>query len=639
MIEEKDIKRIPYGIADFNLFRSGNYYYVDKTRYIRDIENKGRYLFFIRPRRFGKSLFLSILESYYDIDKKERFDYLFNGTDIHRDPTKEKNIYLILSLNFSKITSRVSDIEENFIRHIKNAAAYFTQKYGGMLGHDTEKALALFENQKNAAAVMDTFLYSWMGKKQKIYVIIDEYDNFANTILAESGEDYYRAMTHGEGFLRSFFNVIKGGTTGSDAPISRLFMTGVSPITMDDVTSGFNIATNISLDSDIVDILGFTQSEVETLIDYYRQAGKIPHSIPELIEIMSQWYNNYRFSMDSNLEVFNTIHALYFLREYMKNSKVPRIFVDENILTDYQKIRRLIIIDKQGKPVTNGSFTQLQQVIETGIIHAKVAGSFPVRDMAEPENFVSFLYYFGLLTIGGVDQLNRAILKIPNESIKRLYYTFIKKTYEETGIFSVKSKDYETFMEGMAFRGEWKPLIELLVQKMDASMGLRDLMTGEKSIQAFLNILFGLSDLYIVYSERELNKGFADLVLEPFLTQYPTLKYSYLIEIKYINPLKSKKQQVPQKQIRELTREARSQLDRYCLDEKFKKSIGHTTLKKLVLIFCGSTLVYYNEVNLPRGARTPYAAQTVYVDFHSSPGDGAFASLPQNENSYITDLP
>jgi len=597
MLEEKEIKRIPYGISDFNLFRSGNYYYVYKTRYIRNIENKDRFLFFIRPRRFGKSLFLSILESYYDIYKEEQFDYLFNGTEIHQNPTKEKNTYLVLSFNFSKITSQVSDIEGNFIRHIKNAAAYFTRKYGEILGHDTEKALTLFENQKNAAAVMDTFLYTWMGKKQKIYVAIDEYDNFANTILAESGEEYYRTITHGEGFLRSFFNVIKGGTTGSDAPISRLFMTGVSPITMDDVTPGFNIATNISLDSDIVDILGFTPSEVATMIDYYRLSGKIHCSTPELIEIMSQWYNNYRFSMDSELEVYNTIHALYFLREYIKNSKVPRIFIDENILTDYKKIRQLIIIDKQGKPSTNGSFTQLQHIIETGNIHAKLARSFPVRDLAEPENFVSLLYYFGLLTIAGVDELNRAILKIPNESIKRLYYTFIKKTYEETGIFSVKLKEYETFMERMAFNGEWIPLIELMAQKIDPSMGLRDLITGEKSIQAFLNILFGLSDLYIVYSEKELNKGFADLVLEPFITQYPTIQYSYLMEIKYIHPLKSKNQQTLQKQIDELTVEAHAHLERYSLDEKFKKSIGQTTLKKLLLIFCGSKLVYYNGLN------------------------------------------
>ncbi|MGE5339877.1 MAG: AAA family ATPase [Candidatus Omnitrophota bacterium] len=596
MAKENDIKRIPYGIADFNLFRSDNYYYVDKTRFIRDIENKGRYLFFIRPRRFGKSLLLSLLESYYDIDKKNQFDGLFTGTDIHRDPTGEQNTYLILSLNFSKMSSPVSEIEENFTRHVKNAVTYFTRKYAGMLEQDIEEALALIGNQKNVSAVMDTFLYTWMGKKPKIYVIIDEYDNFANTILAESGEDYYRAITHGEGFLRSFFNVLKGGTTGSDAPISRMFVTGVSPITMDDVTSGFNIGTNISLDSDMVDLLGFTQTEVEAMIDYYRQTGKILHSTSELIAIMSQWYNHYRFSMDSDVDVFNTIHALYFLREYMKASKIPRIFVDENILTDYKKIRQLIIIDKKGEPSTNGSFTQLQQIIETGVIHSKVTRSFPVRDIAEPENFVSLLYYFGLLTIGGSDELNRAILKIPNESVKRLYITFIRKTYEETGVFSVKSNDYDTFMEAMAVRGEWKPLIEFLVKKMDASMGLRDLMSGEKSVQAFLNILFGLSDLYMTHSEKELNKGFADLVLEPFLTQYPAIKYSYLIEIKYIPLSKSKKKSVSQKQIHELAMEAGLQLDQYSRDEKFRKSIGQTTLKKLVLIFCGSQLVYYNEV-------------------------------------------
>jgi hypothetical protein len=593
---EQKFKRIPYGKSDFNEFKERNLYYVDKTRYIRDIEEKGDFLFLIRPRRFGKSLFLSILESYYDIAHKDRFDSLFNGTDILQNPTPYRNRYMIFSLDFSIVDSNIDMVYKAFITRIKNAAVAFIRKYEKLLDMDIEKVENLINSKESASEVMDTFLTYCANKEYKIYAIIDEYDNFANTILSDHGEEKFQTITHGGGFLRSFFNVLKAGTSRTEAPISRLFMTGVSPITMDDVTSGFNIATNISLDADINEILGFTHNDVETMIEYFRQTGKIRHSTPELMEIMSRWYNHYRFSMDAEQEVFNTVHTLYFLKEYMKDSNIPRILVDENALTDYGKLRHLIVMDKQGVSKTNGNFSTLQQILESGIIRSKIARSFPIEDLIEPGNFVSLLYYFGLLTIDGMDEENKAILKIPNESVKRLYYDFIKKTYEETGILTFKLKEFEIHMREMAFNGNWKPLIEYLVEEMDKSMGIRDLITGEKSIQSFLNVYLGISDIYLVYSEKEMKKGYADLVLEPFLVQYPAIKYAYVVEIKYIKSSGVKKGEIPQKQIQTLREEAEEQLKRYSQDGKFLKAIGKTTLKGLVLIFVGSRLVHHIEV-------------------------------------------
>ncbi|MCX6580397.1 MAG: AAA family ATPase [Candidatus Aminicenantes bacterium] len=597
MIDEQDLKQVPYGVSDFKEFRDGNYYYVDKTRFIRDIEKKSRYIFLFRPRRFGKSLFLGILEAYYDIALKDRFDFLFSGTDIHNKPTAEKNSYLVLKLNFSMIAPDISRIEETFLDYIKESAYGFVQKYEKLLQIDVEKADAAFSDKKNASEVMITLLRYCKTKNLKLYVIIDEYDNFANTILSEAGEKEFEKITHGGGFLRAFFNVLKGGTSRINASISRLFMTGVSPITLDDVTSGFNIATNISLDWDINEILGFTQVEVETMIEYYRQTGKIRHSTPELLELMSQWYNHYRFSLHSTREVFNSVHVLYFLREYMKNSDIPTNLIDRNVRIDYGKLRHLIIIDKQGASAiqTNGNFSRLRHIIETGSVHSTIETGFPIDKLTHPNNFISLLYYFGLLTIDGIDEENKAILKIPNESIKRLYYDYIKETYEETGILTVNLSKYEDLMKEMAFKGKWKPLIEYLIQQMEISMGIRDLITGEKAIQAFLNVYLGLSDLYLVSSEKELNKGYADLVLEPFLAQYPQLKFSYVIEIKYIKPPAKKKELTPEK-IKEVKEKAEAQLNRYCLDDKFKKVSGQTTLKKLVLIFCGTRLVSHSEV-------------------------------------------
>jgi hypothetical protein len=349
------------------------------------------------------------------------------------------------------------------------------------------------------------------------------------------------------------------------------------------------------VDTDINEIMGFTQQEVETMIEYYRQTGKIRHPTPVLLEMMSQWYNHYRFSVHSTREVFNTVHVLYFLKEYMKDSQFPGTLIDHNARIDYDKLRHLILTDKKGTPQTNGNFSKLRQIMENDSIHSTIVDTFPVHKLVSPENFVSLLYYFGLLTITGSDEENKAILKIPNEAIKRLYYDYIKETYEETGMLTIDLSWYEALMKDMAFNGIWEPLIVYLVDRMETSMGIRDLITGEKALQAFLNVYLGLSALYLVYSEKELKKGFPDLVLEPFLAQYPQLKYSYLIEIKYIKS-QGKKKALPPGKIKKVQEEAEDQLKRYSLDEKFLKAIGQTTLKKLVLIFCGHRLVYHGEI-------------------------------------------
>ncbi len=488
MIEEHDLQPIPYGVSDFGRFRDSNYYYVDKTRYLTAIERKGRYLFLIRPRRFGKSLFLGIMEAYYDIEYIDRFDYFFLGSDIHRNPTREKNSYLVFKLNFSAVSPGISRLEESFCNYIKDSAHRFMRKYGKLLDIDLNTVKEELFSKPSAAEVMVTFLNYCMGKSHPLYVIIDEYDNFANTVLSESGEREFEKITHGEGFFRAFFNVLKWGTTDIEAPISRLFMTGVSPITLDDVTSGFNIATNISLHSDIDEIMGFTRPEVEAMIEYYRQSGKICHSTPELLDMMSQWYNHYRFSLHASTEVFNTVHVLYFLREYMIDSQFPVSLIDQNARIDYMKLRHLVVIDQKGSPRTNGNFSKLRQIMEYQVVHSAIADRFPIHKLVSPENFISLLYYFGLLTITGIDEEKKAILKIPNEAIKRLYYDYFKETYEDTGIFTLNLSKYEALMREMAFNGKWEPLIEYLVEQMEASMGIRDIITGEKAIQAFLNV-------------------------------------------------------------------------------------------------------------------------------------------------------
>jgi hypothetical protein len=262
-------------------------------------------------------------------------------------------------------------------------------------------------------------------------------------------------------------------------------------------------------------------------------------------------------------------------------------------MIDYKKLHHLIIIDKKGTPMVNGNFSQLQQILETGQAITNIQSGFPAEELTKPGNFLSLLFYFGLLTINKTTLTGQTVLTIPNEFVKRLFYDFIKDTYEDIQLFSLDMSQYANLLEDFAISGKWQPLIEFIAGRMEASLGIRDLIDREKALQVFWNVYLGLNTLYIVYTEKELNQGFADLALVPMLLQYPAIKYSYLLELKYLKP-SGNEQPDPQK-IEELKEAAEKQLNQYCLDEKFQKAIGQTTLKKLVLIFSGNRMVYHSE--------------------------------------------
>lgn len=586
-------KAIPYGIGSYELMREGDYYYVDKTGYLRVIEKASPYLFFIRPRRFGKTLFISMMETYYDIYKRDQFERYFKGTGIFENPTHGRGSYLILKFDFSAVMPSVEQVEESFLNHTKDVVEYFVSKYKDLLNVDVKETVKELKNKRNPTDILNGLLNLCRIAAQKVYVIIDEYDNFANTILSTAGKTDYEKLTHGEGFFKSFFNAVKTGTSSSDTPITRLFMTGVSPITLDDVTSGFNIGENISTDSAFTDIMGFREQEVTEFIEYYRSRGEIRHDTDYLMDVMSRWYNHYRFSKESDIKVFNPTLVLHFLKEYFKNYKIPDELFDRNVRMDYWKLRYLIILDKKGIPETNGNFSKLKAVIEDGFVSSKIEKGFPLEKLGNPENFSSLLFYFGLLTIDEVDKGDKLKLVIPNETIKKLFYEYITEVYTETRVFRLDVDKYSKLMENMAYNGEWGPLFDYITRLMAESMGLRDLITAEKSIQGFLNAYLGLTNFYEINSEKELNKGYADLVLEPFTAKYEGLKYSYLIEIKYMKRSETKNKE----KIHRLKVEAEEQLKQYGLDKKFRNRIRGTTLIKLVLVFSGHQLVYIGETD------------------------------------------
>jgi len=570
---------------------------VDKTRFLAESEKCGRFLFFIRPRRFGKSLFLSLIASYYDALNKDRFEALFKDTHIFDHPIEGQGKYLMLALNFSQVGADENKIEDSFVNHVRNTAADFIRRYRDRLSANSKLDYYSenIETGNSAEDIFSSLMTLCRGANQSLYVIIDEYDNFANTILTTSGESAYHALTHGECTLRSFFNMVKGGTTGNDAPVKRLFITGVSPVTMDDVTSGFNIGSNISMDAALNQMVGFSRQETEVMLAYYRDAGLITHSSDELLELFDFWYGNYLFSDYSSdgQRLYNSDMILYFLREYMKRQAIPKDLIDRNVRIDYGKLRHLIVIDhgKNSQPTANGNFSKLKEIIAEGGTTTAINAGFPVDQLTQAHTFKSLLFYLGLLTIKAPER-DRLRLMIPNETIRRLYYDFIESAYRETGVFALDLSKYADLMSDFAYDGAWRPLFDFITGQMTESISLRDLMTAEKSIQTFLNVYLGLSNLFIIHSEKELNMGFSDLVMEPFTARYETIKFSCIIELKY---LKSDAEP-DDPAVKALAAEALTQLKKYAMDKKYIKTIAGTSLIKLVLVFSGHRLVYMGEV-------------------------------------------
>lgn len=411
-------KRIPYGMMNFAVIRRDDCYYVDKTRFIPMIENADKFFFFIRPRRFGKSLMVSMLQHYYDICTKDKFDTLFGDLYIGKHPTRDRNSYLVLYLNFSGIVGELHNYRKGLDAHCGTTFENFCKIYADYLPQDTVEEL----HTKDGAVEQLDFLYQVCARvNQRIYLFIDEYDHFTNAILSDAESlRRYTDETHGEGYLRAFFNKIKAGTYSS---IERCFITGVSPVTMDDLTSGFNIGTNYSLSPKFNEMIGFTEDEVRQMLTYYSTTYRFNHSIDELIRILKLWYNNYCFAEEcygeTTLYISNMV--LYFVKNYLDNDgKVPQNMVEDNILIDCEKLRMLIFKDKEFAH----DVSIIQILVNQGYITGELKKSFPAVNITNPDNFMSLLYYFGLLTINGMYE-GRTIFTIPDQVAREQIYTYL----------------------------------------------------------------------------------------------------------------------------------------------------------------------------------------------------------------------
>ena len=575
-------KRIPYGMQNFEDIIKRDCYYVDKTPFIELVEESNMYFFYIRPRRFGKSLTLSMLENYYDINKKDQFEELFGKLYIGKYPTPERNSYLVIHLNFSEVAAGLDDYKKGMDGHCNIKFCSFCNVYAHILPPGTKEEM----NSKDGAIEQLAYLCQVCAEiGKKVYLFIDEYDNFTNMILANPLHlERYRNQTHGEGYLRRFFNTIK---CAAGSALGRVFVTGVSPVTMDDLTSGFNIGTNYSLSPEFNEMTGFTEEEVREMLDYYGGILPFNHSTDELIKVMKPWYDNYCFSEESygNTTMYNSVMVLNFVDNYIRcGYHIPKKMVETNIRIDYDKMRMLIRHDKEFAH----DASIIQQLVTRGYVTGTLKDNFSAERINDPNNFLSLLFYFGMVTIGGTYK-GATKFVIPNEVVRDQMYTYLLDTYGENDL-TYDAYDKENLENKMAYRGEFKPYFEYIADCLKRYSSQRDKQKGEAFVHGFTLAMTSQGKYYRPISELDNEGGYADIFLCPLCDIYKDMVHSYIIELKYC------KTSTSDDQLKELFQEASAQISRYADSDTVREAIKTTHLHKLVVVYRGAEMVACEEV-------------------------------------------
>ena len=576
-------KLLPYGMMNFADIRLDNYYYVDKTSFIPVIEQSDRFFFFIRPRRFGKSLTLNMLQHYYDVHTRDKFDALFGDLYIGKHPTRDRNSYLVLYLNFSGISGELHNYRQGLDAHCNTSFDYFCDIYAEYLPKGIKEVL----NEKAGAVEQLDYLYHQCELAgQQIYLFIDEYDHFTNAILSDAESIHrYTEETHKEGYLRAFFNRVKAGTYSS---IKRCFITGVSPVTMDDLTSGFNIGTNYSLTPKFNAMMGFTEDEVREMLTYYSTKAPFHHTVDELIELMKPWYDNYCFAQEcyDQPTLYNSNMVLYFVKNYIDNNgKAPRNMIESNIRIDYEKLRMLIRKDKEFAH----DASIIQTLVSQGYITGELKDGFPAANIVDSDNFVSLLYYFGMLTVSGTYK-GKTKLIIPNQVVREQLYTYLLNTYNEADL-SFNNHEKDELSSALAYDGAWQSYFNYIADCLKRYASQRDKQKGESFVHGFTLAMTAQNRFYRPISEADTQSGYVDIFLSPMLEIYPDMSHSYIIELKYA------KYKDPESRVEELRAEAIAQANRYADTDRVKNAIGTTQLHKIVVVYKGMEMRVCEEVN------------------------------------------
>ena len=538
------MKKLPNGISNYKELVEDGYYYVDKTMYIEKLENlTDKRIMFLRPRKFGKTLFTSVLEYYYGIEHESEFDKLFSETYIGKNPTVNKNKYHILKFNFSGINT---ETEDTTINGFKSSVAVSIQDFVHTYNID------FFINKDQTPEEMLNSVFEAIKHQkpnEKIYVIIDEYDHFANELLSFHTESF-KSLVSKNGKIRKWYEILKKGT---ENVIDRIFITGVAPITLDSMTSGFNISKDITRDEDFNEMVGFTEQELIELM-YIQNIGKEEQE--KLLPLMRANYDGYRFSLNAEKRMYNSNMCLYLLSDYIRLERIPENLIDTNIASDYSKLAHMLNICRGEN--------------KKEIIEKTISGEGVTSDITEKFNpevgfgekeMISMLYYLGYLTIAG-EELGTPKLQIPNKVMKELYSEYFLESIEREIDFGVSSTQYVDMMREIAYEGKIDKTIQALKTYLNNLSNRDYIKFDEKYVKIlFYSIAMNFKRAYWLKSEYEVNREYPDLLLIP--REQDKGYNAIMIEFKYLK--KDEANMLEQKQ-----KEARTQIEKYSQFEEMK---------------------------------------------------------------------
>ncbi len=559
------MKKIPYGKIDFKRLIEENCYYIDKTMYLEKLENVQDTLFYLRPGRFGKSLFTSMMTYYYDINSKDLFNKLFNGLYIHKHPTEEKNSYYILKFDFSGITSankNEKELEEQFKSKVKSGIKNFDNNYKFNIDAKGETTNQIIVN------FLDDF--KSLDLENKIYIIIDEYDNFTNAIL-EGNAERFKNIVGNEGFIKAFYASIKEYM--GLGVIGRFFATGICPITLDSMTTGFNIATNISNYEEFNSMIGLTHKEVDNLLN---EVVEEKNKREEIKQIMIENYDGYLFNEDAKERVFNATLVMYLLDFYQNYKSIPKKLIDTNIVVNYGKIENIL-------KLKNNDFYEeiLDELLKTSEINGTLKYSFNLLGSLNKDDIISLLYYFGYLTIKEYNEvLNKLKFKIPNKIMKETYNNYFIDILEKLKIEFTDCKLEDSYEE-ILFESKINK-ISLYVSEILKLSDNRIFMKFDEKYIALIYYTLLRHPAINTYLEYPCKNGYIDIML---FKNNNLMKNNIMIELKYI-----KKKDYSEELLEEKIKEGKSQLVSYSKDERLGNPI------KYLVVFVGNELKLVENV-------------------------------------------
>ena len=578
-------EQLPYGVKDFKRIRLENRYYVDKTAFIRKMENRADFLFFVRPRRFGKSLLCETLRCYYDVAEKANFDRLFGGLDIGKNPTANANRYFVLSLDFSQV-----NVCQGVTWAEKFEAYMDTVLYNFIFGHretlaplaDVNEILHMQGAEAKYSRLCDLARNLALG----IYVIVDEYDNFTNEIVSTAGKVPYKEITHGTGFYRGWFKKFKG-------TCDRIFMTGVSPVTMDDLTSGFNIATNITQEEGFNAMVGFTAAETRRLFEDFQGAGRFADAAEGHLRTVKAWYDSYCFSRPcaGRETLYNCDMALYYLGKLVASGRPPENLVDANIRSDWNKLRAILAAQRHAETY-EGVLPLTEELADRGEVSFPLVESFPVEGILKEENFKSLYYYYGIVTMSRVWRGNLQF-RIPNECVRRQIFDYMREEYAKRPN-AVDTSEFTAKFDAFAWDGEWRDFLTYLAEKYRDNGSPRDGLYGEARINGYLRAYLTMKSVYMVKPELSHPCGYSDYALFPnrMLPASSVPEQSYVIEMKH------SKADATDAELAAKHAEALAQLKAYAADPNLPALAGGTPVHFICYEFRGRDLVRLEEVKV-----------------------------------------